>query len=248
MTHYFKVFSRLAFLLINLFLLACSDSGGSSGGNFRYVQLSINTPRSDLLIDNKERIGNIEFLENSGFMGGPNEDFNLKVAPSESNNQTATSFVNSNFREIDETTTYISIGVYRNTPAADVIAVSTDRTPSESNDASIKWVHASPGYRSIPFDIFVVPESNNCRNLSGFFPFTENLSYGNSSNYRTLDSGKYDICVVPRRNGTDWLVIDNYEFKSRSRRTIVVFEDDETFRLGIYDLDDVKGGEVVRYR
>ena len=245
---YIKFFNRFVFLFINLFLIACSDGGGSSSGNFRFVQLSINTPRSDLLIDNNKKLGNVEFLENSGFIGGPNEDFNLKLAPSQSNNQTATSFVNNNFRKFDETRTFISIGVYRNLPEVDVISVATDRTPTESDDASIKWVHASPGYRSIPFDIFVLPESNDCRNLSGFFPITENLSYGNSSTYRTLDSGKYDICIVPRRNGADWLVIDNYEFKSRSRRTIVIFEDDEIFRLGIYDLDDVKGSEAIRYR
>lgn len=234
----------ILFFLLTPFLSCGGESSGN--GNFRFVQLSPNAPALNVLIDNEDNLTGVDFLENSGFIDGPGEEFNLKLTPTDSENPMVTSFVNSNFNAIDGFRTLISTGFYGSTPPAAIITVDTDRIPADANQVRLKWIHAAPNLHTVTFDIYVLSENNNCSDLNGQFPISENLFYtDSSSDYRTLDSGVYDICVVPKSGNSNRIFIDNYNFQSRMKLTIIIYQDPETFRPGLYILDDVTGDEDI---
>jgi hypothetical protein len=241
---FLKAFIAFGFLCV---FLSCGSSDNTNSGNLRIVNLSIGSPPLSVLIDNNEYVADLTYLKNSGFSNGPSGEFNLKLSPSDSDNPIVTSVVNQNFESIEGTTTYISTGVYRGTPPSEIIKISTDRVPSDANEVQLKWVHSSPIYYNVDFDIYVLNENENCTNTSNHFPLVENLSYtDNSEEYRSLDSGVYNICIVPTGPARfDWMMINNHQFSSRAKHTIIIISDPETFVLGLYILDDVTGEEEI---
>ena len=247
--HLIKVFLRLTIYSFILFsFLSCgNDNETPISGNFRFIQLSPDSPSLDVLVDNESLTSDFEFLENTGFTEGPNEGFNLKLTPSDSENQIAANFLNLNLPEIDAPKTYISTGYYRATPPNTLIAIETDQTPADANEVELKWIHASPGLARVTLDIYLVPANNNCtQGLGDEFPIVTDLLYAaDDSDYRSIDSGVYDICVVPASNNYDALIINDYEFSSRMRLTLVVFENSSSGPLGLYVLDDVTGKEEI---
>ena len=203
-------------LVATALLLGCSDdkTGPSATAQVRVVHASPDAPAVDVLVDNREVLADVAYLQSSPYLDVPAGARNIKVNAA----NTTTAVINANPSvTADAAYTVIAVGLVA---SIEPLVLEDDLAAPAAGNIKLRLVHGAPNVGAV--DVYVTAPGAD---LATATPTLTGVPFKGESGYLEVPAGSYQVRITP--TGTKTVAIDSgaLTLASGQIRTAVAVEE-----------------------
>ncbi|MFZ8932288.1 MAG: DUF4397 domain-containing protein [Bacteriovoracaceae bacterium] len=217
-----------------------SSDNGAAGENgamsvsspyLRAIHLSPNAPNVDVLVNNQRVISNFSYYGSSTYLPLDKNNLNIKLNPSGLSYSVISA-------DVSLQNAYQTVIALNSVSSLEPIILVDDRNLPPFRKVKVRVGHGISTVGAV--DVFVVGADNNCTSLEFQLPVIQGASFKDVSDYLTIDSGVYDICVTLAGSSSPVIIAQDLELSSQGIYTVFAINEKNDFEsFGLMLLDDL---------